>query len=149
MINLFWSIPQRFFHNALAWPLLVFTFKPRSQMPLRTATNVRMIFRQWTFGKTMEKQGDSYERIVRTNCYCFVIYITFFFQEPILYKPRFLIGSWHSTLSSIIWIENHWHVLIYTTIVMYNLLCYMYVYIFCKMWNIKLELELEPLWPYL
>ena len=27
MINLFWSIPQRFFHNAIAWPLLVFTFK--------------------------------------------------------------------------------------------------------------------------
>ena len=42
--------------------------KPRSQMPLRTATNaVRTIFRQWNFGKTMEKQGDSYEIIVRTN----------------------------------------------------------------------------------
>ena len=26
MINLFWSIPQRFFHNAIAWPLLVFIF---------------------------------------------------------------------------------------------------------------------------
>ena len=80
--------------------------KPRSQMPLRTATNaVRTIFRQfrkiylrrqyetsvcrpfvsseigrwpfqdfcqprtkqWQFEKTMEKQGDSYEIIVRTN----------------------------------------------------------------------------------
>ena len=42
--------------------------KPRSQMPLRTATNaVRTIFRQWKFEKTMEKQGDSYEIIVRTN----------------------------------------------------------------------------------
>ena len=43
--------------------------KPRSQMPpSRTATNaVRTIFRQWKFGKTMEKQGDSSEIIVRTN----------------------------------------------------------------------------------
>ena len=40
----------------------------RSQMPLRTATYaVRTIFRQWKFGKTIEKQGDSYEIIVRTN----------------------------------------------------------------------------------
>ena len=37
-------------------------------MPLRTATNVvRTIFRHLKFGKTMEKQGDSYEIIVRTN----------------------------------------------------------------------------------
>ena len=37
-------------------------------MPLRTATNaVRRFFRQWKFGKTMEKQGDSYEIIVCTN----------------------------------------------------------------------------------
>ena len=47
---------------------VMYNLKPRSQMPLRTATNaVRTIFRQWTFGKTMEKQGDSYEIIVRTN----------------------------------------------------------------------------------
>ena len=38
--------------------------KPRSQMPLRTATNaVRTIFRQWKFGKTMEKTG----RFLRNN----------------------------------------------------------------------------------
>ena len=37
-------------------------------MPLRNATNAgRMIFKQWKFGKTMEKRGDSYEIIVRTN----------------------------------------------------------------------------------
>ena len=27
MINLFWSIPHRFFHNAIAWPELNFIFK--------------------------------------------------------------------------------------------------------------------------
>ena len=27
MINLFWSIPQHFFHNPIAWPELVFIFK--------------------------------------------------------------------------------------------------------------------------
>ena len=27
MINLFWSIPQRFFHDAIARPELVYTFK--------------------------------------------------------------------------------------------------------------------------
>ena len=26
MINLFWSIPQRFFHNEIAWPELAFNF---------------------------------------------------------------------------------------------------------------------------
>ena len=26
MINLFWSIPHRFFHNAIAWPELNFIF---------------------------------------------------------------------------------------------------------------------------
>ena len=42
--------------------------KPRSQMPLPTATDAgRTIFKQWKFGKTMEKRGDSYEIIVRTN----------------------------------------------------------------------------------
>ena len=42
--------------------------KPQSQLSLRTATNaVRTIFRQWKFGKTVGKQGDSYEIIVRTN----------------------------------------------------------------------------------
>ena len=29
MINLFWSIPQRFFHNAIAWPELNFIFKTK------------------------------------------------------------------------------------------------------------------------
>ena len=44
--------------------------KPRSQMPLPTATDAgRTIFKQWKFGKTMEKRGDSYEIIVRTNLF--------------------------------------------------------------------------------
>ena len=29
MVNLFWLIPHRFFHNAIAWPELNFIFKPR------------------------------------------------------------------------------------------------------------------------
>ena len=31
MINIFWSIPQRFFHNAIAWPELVFIFNETQQ----------------------------------------------------------------------------------------------------------------------
>ena len=40
MINLFWSIPQRFFHNAIAWPELVFTFNilPK-EVTLKDATS--------------------------------------------------------------------------------------------------------------
>ena len=55
----------------------------RSQMPLRTATNaVRTIFRQWKFGKTMEKQGDSYEIIVREHIFFFCPRKKFQFAPP-------------------------------------------------------------------
>ena len=58
---------MKYFHDSKLH-FIVDSLKPRSQMPFRTATNaVRTIFRQWKFGKTMEKQGDSYEIIVRTN----------------------------------------------------------------------------------
>ena len=57
--------------------------KPRSQMPLRTATEaLRTIFRQWKFRKTMEKKGDLYEIIVRTT-----------FVTVALYMPRCIYKS--------------------------------------------------------
>ena len=32
MINLFWSIPQRFFHNAITWSELAYTFKEAEKL---------------------------------------------------------------------------------------------------------------------
>ena len=36
MINLFWSVPHRFFHNAIAWPELDFIFKVLFKNAYRT-----------------------------------------------------------------------------------------------------------------
>ena len=39
MINLFWSIPQRFVHNAIAWPKLVFIFNDDDNKKKNTSNN--------------------------------------------------------------------------------------------------------------